>query len=169
MRVMSQVFALAALAGVVMDADVPLSAIRLDTRRPEVRDHLVRMGCPAWARDVPAGVWAWGMGAHVIGEVGRWADGARPAIGDLPRGAAEWIGTDAARAWDELSMCAGGWRGWALYVAGAQQQGPETGDLGRACADVAALRAGCILREPGGWLVPLPRGGVGFFAEEVKS
>ena len=58
MRVMSQVFALAALAGVVMDADVPLSAIRLDTRRPEVRDHLVRMGCPAWARDVPAGVWA---------------------------------------------------------------------------------------------------------------
>jgi hypothetical protein len=34
-----------------------------------------------------------------------------------------------------------------------------------AACDLAALRAGCILREPGGWLVPLPGVEVGFFPE----
>ena len=36
----------------------PVDRIRLALRRPECRDLLVRHGCPAWARDVPAAVWA---------------------------------------------------------------------------------------------------------------
>jgi hypothetical protein len=44
-------------------------------------------------------------------------------------------------------------------------RGPETGDLGRACADLAALNADSIIRVEGGWLVPLPGGGFGFFKE----
>lgn len=79
MRVMSQVFALAALAGVVMDADVPLSAIRLDTRLPAVRDHLVRMGCPTWARHVPAAARCWGQRARMVD----LAQGRSP-FGDAP-------------------------------------------------------------------------------------
>lgn len=79
----------------------------LDVHRPEVRDHLVRLGCPEWARDVPAAVWCWGMGVEVADVAPRWND----------------------------------------------------------AADLAALNAGCILREPGGWLVPMPDGGIGFFPE----
>lgn len=81
--------------------------VRLDVRRPEVRDHLVRLGCPEWARDVPAAVWCWGAGVEVADVVPRWND----------------------------------------------------------AADLAALNAGCIVREPGGWLVPMPDGGIGFFEE----
>jgi hypothetical protein len=36
-------------------------------------------------------------------------------------------------------------------------------------SDLAALNANCIIREPGGWLVPLPGGGVGFFLEVSRD
>jgi hypothetical protein len=32
-------------------------------------------------------------------------------------------------------------------------------------ADVAALNADSIIRVEGGWLVPMPDGGIGFFEE----
>lgn len=32
---------------------------------------------------------------------------------------------------------------------------------------LAALRAGCILEEPGGWYVPLLGGGAGWWVREV--
>ena len=83
------------------------SGIRLNVHRPEVRDHLVRLGCPEWARDVPAAVWCWGAGVEVADVITSWSD----------------------------------------------------------ASDLAALNAGCILRVEGGWLVPLPDGGIGFFEE----
>jgi hypothetical protein len=97
--------------GIIMDVEVPLSTIRLDTRIPAVRDHLVRLGCPEWARDVPAAVWAWGSGVEVSDVITPWSD----------------------------------------------------------ASDLAALNAGCILRVEGGWLVPLPGGGVGFFKEVSRD
>jgi hypothetical protein len=91
-------------------ADV-VDRIRLDVNRPEVRDHLVRLGCPEWGRDVPAAVWAWGAGVEVSDVITPWSD----------------------------------------------------------ASDLAALNAGCILRVEGGWLVPLPGGGVGFFLEVSRD
>lgn len=124
--------------------------IRLDARIPSVRDHLVRHGCPEWARDVPAAVWCWGMTGVAPTrlrcqwrEVYRhYADPAVPISAD----ATVWCRSEQA-------PNNGGHR---LFADDAE---------GRACADVAALNAGCILREPGGWLVPMPDGGIGFFPE----
>jgi hypothetical protein len=88
-----------------------INSIRLDVHRPEVRDHLVRCGCPEWVRDVPAAVWAWGMGVEVVDVITPWND----------------------------------------------------------AADLAALNAGCIVSVYGGWLVPMPGGGVGFFKEVSRD
>lgn len=126
----------------------------LDVRRPEVRDHLVRLGCPEWARDVPAGVWAWGMGASVVRALLAWQplNGSPDNAHYRPTTNNEWAATV-------------GPEGWCLDLPrpARRMRGPETGDEGRACADIAALNAGCILRVEGGWLVPLPGGGIGFF------
>ena len=130
-------------------ADV-VDRIRLDVHRPEVRDHLVRLGCPEWARDVPAAVWAWGNGVPVASALVRWS-----GMG--------WMGRDWGRGCPQF-MCVVNSDGWKLgFNGGTVASGPETGDEGRACADLAALNAGCILRVEGGWLVPLPGGGIGFF------
>jgi hypothetical protein len=88
-----------------------INGIRLDVNRPEVRDLLCRRGCPEWARDVPAAVWAWGSGVEVSDVITPWSD----------------------------------------------------------ASDLAALNAGCILRVEGGWLVPMPGGGVGFFLEVSRD
>ena len=136
--------------------------IRLDVHRPEIRDHLVRLGCPEWARDVPAAVWGWGMGVDVKAALGGWFT--HP-----------WDPTRKRQtiACDHLHMHwpfvdADGWR-LPTFPGGRpgphRASGPETGDEGRACADLAAIHAGCILRVEGGWLVPMPDGGIGFFEE----
>lgn len=134
----------------VVVADV-VDRIRLDVHRPEVRDHLVRLGCPEWARDVPAAVWAWGMGVSVASDEPPWED----HVTSWRRSA-----FTAPRAHVSCSVY-----GWVV----GSVRGPETGDEGRARADLVALRAGCILREPGGWLVPLPDGGIGFFEEVSRG
>lgn len=133
-------------------ADV-VDRIRLDVHRPEVRDHLVRLGCPEWARDVPAGVWAWGSGCAVSYALRAWEWDQRPGVGKRPR----WVRRSNEGPRAVLRSTDTGW----FYSADIC--GPETGDEGRACADLAALNAGCILRVEGGWLVPLPGGGIGFF------
>lgn len=147
--------------GIVMDAEVPLSTIRLDTRIPAVRDHLVRLGCPEWARDVPAAVWCWGMGVEV-------RDALEPSKHPGRHGyryGREYL----IEVGDDLYVSRHNYRkGWRLGLPvharpfGVRDlaEGPETGDEGRACADVAALNAGCILRVEGGWLVPLPLEGM---------
>lgn len=143
--------------GIVMDAEVPLSAIRLDTSRPEVRDHLVRLGCPDWARDVPAAVWAWGSGVGVV-------DVLRPVTR---------LGTTTEKfpVWVRLGRNTGD-VGWNFAAGDVRIADGETFDMAfvRTCLerDIAALHAGCILRVEGGWLVPMPDGGIGFF-EEVNG
>lgn len=156
--------------GVVMDADVPLSAIRLDLRRREVRHLLVDHGCPAWARDVPAAVWAWASGVEIRELLDPWipppwSDGfvhLRSRHGAEPTVNAGAVVDDRCDPGDEP--------GWCLQPRGgvfrrtALTSGPETGADGRACADLAALRAGCVLEEADGWYVPLVGGGVGWWA-----
>ena len=132
----------------------PVERVRLDVNRPEVRDLLCRRGCPEWARDVPAAVWAWGMGASVVRALLAWQplNGSPDNAHYRPTTNNEWAATV-------------GPEGWCLDLPrpARRMRGPETGDEGRACADLAALNAGCILRVEGGWLVPLPGGGIGFF------
>lgn len=134
--------------------------IRLDTRLPEVRDHLVRLGCPEWARDVPAAGLAWGMGVSVVRALLAWQplNGSPDNAHYRPTTNNEWAATV-------------GPEGWCLDLPrpARRMRGPETGDEGRARADLVALRAGCILRVEGGWLVPLLGGGIGFFEEVSRD
>lgn len=147
----------------------PVERVRLDVHRPEVRDHLVRLGCPEWARDVPAWVWAWGMGVEVRAALGEW-DAEPPTHGfhhrrplfhtSVPGG---YLLRHEAY---EGNVVDGECKGfgvvpprWSTCGVGSPAPWGEC----MAAADLAALNAGCILREPGGWLVPLPGGGVGYF------
>lgn len=111
----------------------------LDLTRPEVQDHLVRGGAPAWARDIPAALWV-------------WATGVEPKV-VFPK----WVAVDHfANPWERAmglpGLIVGVYRfGWRVEVGGkVVATGPETGPEGMACADVAALRIGCILEEPDG-------------------
>jgi len=155
--------------GIVMDAEVPLSTIRLDTRIPAVRDHLVRLGCPEWARDVPAAVWAWGTNGKAPRMVlGAWDDAWAPRMDRWSTSPVN--GVCASTMIPDRAEALEDWAGWMFRLpANSPSSGPETGDEGRACADVAALNAGCILRVEGGWLVPLPGDGVGYFKEVSRD
>ena len=143
--------------------------IRLDVHRPEVRDHLVRLGCPEWERDVPAAVWCWGMTGKAPRMVLRaWDDAWAPR---MDRWSASPVnGACISTMVPDRTVALEDWAGWMFRLpANSPSSGPETGDEGRACADVAALNAGCILRVEGGWLVPLPDGGIGFFEEVSRD
>lgn len=122
--------------------------IFLDLRRPEVRDRLVRRGAPAWARDVAPALWVWVTSGKVPTMLGR------------PHGSYRYAAVGEVLSAYRLSPAT---RGWEVFVGGAFTEGPETGPEGMACADLAALAAGCILEEADGWLLPLPDGGIGFW------
>lgn len=147
---------------------------RLDCRRPEVRDLLVRHGCPAWARDVPPAVWCWGMGVEIVDVLMPYhesenheRDGVqwirRRAFDPKNQGGGIWVG--------EYPDCLGGF-GWQNSCVPSTDprtiwtQGPETGALGRACADIAALRDRCLLEEADGWYVPGNE--IGWWPREVS-
>lgn len=124
--------------------------IRLDLRRPEVRDLLVRRGAPAWARDIPAALWVWAAVGYLPDALCQWYRSAQMMRKGL-RDDDYWL----------VHALTDGWKVYALH--GLEASGPETGPEGMACADVAALRAGCVLEESDGWLVPTPDGGIGFW------
>lgn len=157
---------------VVGDDDIlRVENIRLDLRRPEVRDLLVRHGCPAWARDVPAAVWAWANGVVPTAVLRAWDDTWAPR-------ADRWSAAPIQGAcictvtppYGDLDSDRPGWR---FSLRGNAQNGPqngtETGDLGRACADLAALRERCLLEEVDGWYVPHPNGGVGWWPKNLET
>lgn len=135
--------------------------LRLDTRRPEVRHLLCDLGvAPEWARKSAVACWCAGM-IGLVRTAGPWVG--------LPIGSPEpkWCerrapGSDRPTARADVN-------GWAVGNDSGEVvvYGPETGDLGRACADLAALRAGCILEEADGWYVPLVDGGFGWWARET--
>lgn len=125
--------------------------VRLDLRRPEVQDHLVRCGAPEWARKLPAALWVWATSGKVPLVLREWTKGARKDV----RGSSY-----------DYTIC--NEQGWLVYVGGDGNEGPETGPEGMACADLANLRAGCVLAEPDGWLVPLPDGEIGFWPKETS-
>lgn len=131
--------------------------IRLNVNIPAVRDHLVRMGCPAKFRDVPAAVWCWGLGLRVVDALHSVAQ-----LCDSTARYSVWVRRSVA-----------GKYGWNVHWI------PPQGCVDPAAArqvifeqeDAAALHAGCILwvdadeHGPAGWLVPLPDGEIGFFPE----
>lgn len=129
--------------------------IRLDLTRPEVRDLLIRRGAPAWARDIPAALWVWATAGSVL-SVDRW----------------KWLQDFREPGWFSRGrgdvplrvVTPSGW--WcSTSPLGTRAAGPETGDAGREAADRAALAHGCILTEPGGYIVPTPTG-PGWWPEE---
>ena len=135
----------------------------LDLTRPEVQDHLVRRGAPEWARKLPAALWVWAVSGKVMEDVLKpW----EPWYGR----AEIRIGTRKTRRCTLSPTASGCWE-WSYDVVAPEHRQivcatVETGPEGMACADLAALRAGCILEEPDGWLVPLPDGGIGFWPRE---
>jgi len=140
-----------------------VAEVLLDARRSEVRALLIRHGCPEWARDVPAAVWAWGNGAGPWDAYGRWGSDRGLHYRDPVCGHHRvWV-------YDTAAGIEGGY-GWAFgHPAEGSTKGSETGPEGRALVDVTALRGMCVLEEPGGWYVPLPGGGVGWWAKEVSD
>lgn len=167
--------------GVCMDAEVALSCIRLDVRRPEVRDHLVRLGCPAWARDVPAAVWAWGMGVRPAALLGQW-DTDPPTHGFHCRKPLLNTRVPGGYLLRHEAFDGNVVNGECTGFSALHPSWATCGLSGRAplhdcrpAADLAALRAGCILEEAGdprdptkppGWYVPLLGGGVGWWTKE---
>lgn len=148
-----------------MANEAPIERIRLDLRRHECRDLLCRHGCPAWARDVPAAVWAW-VGGVEVRQIA-WAPTFTNArccafsLGDRP---AWWTATPGDR--DAFTdPVSDGHLGWAA----CGEHGPETGDEARVCIILAALRAGCVLEEADGWCVPLVGGGVGWWPKNLET
>lgn len=141
-----------------------ISWLGIDPRRPEVRDRLVRCGAPAWARDIPAALWVWAMTGKVPRFVLReWDEAWSPRVDRWSAGPVNGacLSTMVPDARLELED----WLGWKFRApADAPQSGPETGAIGRAHADLAALRARCILIEPDGCYVPLADGGIGWWA-----
>lgn len=125
----------------------------LDLTRPEVQDHLVRRGAPEWARKLPAALWVWAAVGYLPDALCQWYRSAQMMRKGL-RDDDYWL----------VHALTDGWKVYALH--GLEASGPETGAEGMACADVAALRAGCVLEEPDGWLVPTPDGGIGFWPLE---
>ena len=147
---------------------VRLSDIRLDCRRPEVRWRLVDLGLlPVALRDHPGAAVAAGMGVKPWTALAPWrSDRSRVALTDVDTSAEMWIGDRAVEWFAEMHAVNSRCYGWRIYLCGGQQSGPETGEAGRRAADLAALRLGCVLEEPDGYLIPLPDGGVGFVSKE---
>lgn len=139
--------------GLGIERGVRAENIRLDTRRQEVRHLLCDLGvAPEWARGSAVACWCAGVG--VAPEI------VFPAWALMDRRSKPW-----ERTMGQPGVIVGVYRfGWVVKVGGrVVAKGPETGDLGRACADVAALRARCILTEPDGYYVPLADGGIGWW------
>ena len=126
--------------------------MRLNLRRPEVRDRLVRCGAPEWCRDSVAGMLAWVVGGKASGLGMSWVHAPVDTLWT-------WRRPEPRRVAPIVSV---GSHGWSVFSLG----GPETGPEGRTCADLAALRAGCVLTEPNGWYIPLPDGAVGWLPKE---
>ena len=126
--------------------------LSLDLRRPEVRDRLVRCGAPEWCRDSVAGMLAWVVGGKASGLGMSWVHAPVDTLWT-------WRRPEPRRVAPIVSV---GSHGWSVFSLG----GPETGPEGRTCADLAALRAGCVLTEPDGWYIPLPGGAVGWLPKE---
>ena len=137
--------------------------IRLDTRRPEVRWRLVDLGLlPHALRDHPGAAVAAGMGVRPGPILPEWEPGGDP-MRPWTRTPDPWLCPAYAEALH------GGWRlvlGDARSLRYIAASGPETGPAARLAADLAALRLGCVLEEPDGYLIPLPGGGVGFVPKE---
>lgn len=131
-------------------------SLRLDLRRPEVRDLLIRRGAPAWARELSVALWVWAS-------IGGTVHVCRPWGEDFP--GMWWRHPAVHGTYTTIHGSPTGWAG-AEMSPGRLTQGPETGPEGRAFADLAALSRGCILEEAGGWLLPLPDGGIGFWPRE---
>lgn len=139
--------------------ELRVSRIRIDLRRPEVRDHLVRCGAPAWARDIPVALWVWAtMGSVLAAEIMPTLTNSACCVFSLGGRVAWWTCTTTDRDYF-IDPVSDGHLGWAA----CGESGQETGEEARLCIILAALRAGCVLEEADGWLVPLPGGGVGFW------
>ena len=138
--------------------------IRLDTRREEVRDRLCRLGLlPHALRDHPGAAVAAGMGLVVVHE--------RVLLpycedGDLGHHCRHTHAFGRLNAYIR-AMPAQGSSGFAWGVGFLDAAGSEsTVESAELAADLAALRLGCVLEEPDGYLIPLPGGGVGFVPKE---
>lgn len=137
------------------------SRVRLDTRRHEVCDRLVRLDLlPHALRDHPGAAVAAGLGVGVSCALPPWCPVDHPA--------APW---ERGATWQPhiayAEVFRGGWHiliGGQYAARGASDEVP--GLAGRLAADLAALRLGCVLEEVDGWYVPLPDGGVGFVKKE---
>ena len=127
--------------------------VRLDTRRREVQHLLCDLGvAPEWARKSAVACWCAGMGVSPIGTMPLWARNS--TLHDFER-----VGVLAS------TLAPSGWSIVRHRTVDIRPlaKGPETGALGRACADIAALRARCILAEKDGLYVPLHDGGFGWW------
>lgn len=141
---------------------------RLDCRRSEVRDLLVRHGCPAWARDVPPAVWCWGMGVGPLRpphSVWKVKDGQAYHYREVDRKYL-YLGELFAFDADDPDNLVG-WEVKGDFNEDRLSAGPETGALGRACADLTALRDRCLLEEADGWYVPGNE--IGWWPREVSG
>lgn len=133
----------------------PAERLRLDTRRPEVRHLLCDLGiAPEWARKSAVACWCAGMGVEPAVVFPEWEDVHFVQV-------QSWQRRTSRSGW-AIGVFRSGWQVaiGGLTVAG----GPETCALGRACANLAALRARCILAEKDGLYVPLADGGIGWWA-----
>lgn len=127
--------------------------LRLDLRRPEVRDRLVRCGAPEWCQDNVAGMLGWVIGGKASGLGRSWVHVPVDTLWT-------WRRPEPRRVGPIVSV---GSHGWSVFSL----RGPETGPEGRTCADLAALRAGCVLEETDGWYIPIPGGAVGWLPKET--
>ena len=139
---------------------VSAERIRLDARRLEVRDLLVRLGCPEWAREVPAAVWAWGMGVAPRQALPLPSVVNTRSLCDTYGGRTLWW-CDTPESRDYFIAPVGPEHsGWACMG----RVGMETGDEALDCIRVAGLAERMIVREPDGCYVPLADGGIGWWA-----
>ena len=137
-----------------------IDRLRLDARRPEVRDRVVRaLDLPAWMRDTPGGLDVW-QAAGLI---------ACAAAGMVPRGldTSRWGDDFREPEWETRGSGVGfvplrivRASGWSCEDTPATKvRGPETGDAGRLAADTAALANGCALMlDADSMLIPWPGG-----------
>lgn len=130
--------------------------MRLDLRRREVRHRLVDCGAPGWCMESVAGMLAWVMLGSALARLPNWTEVDHPA--------SPWTRRDDWMAPTFTESTRVGWT--AVHNARFLGRGPEAGLDGRACADLAALRAGCVLEEADGWYIPLPGGAVGWLPRE---
>lgn len=165
------------------------AGLRLDCRRPEVRDHARRVLLAA-GHDIGPTIEAELRGDITPTEAAglvwcsllRVEAGLGVVRGPLPAWKHEGEstngpGTPTHPQWARRGTIVAevGWyyvgrhdyrEGWALrenvlHGDHCHAHGPETGNAGKLAADTAALAAGYAIREPGALLLPLPDGVVG--------